>query len=353
MKLSGRIVFSSGIGSDFDIWVLNLNTSSLQQMTVGAHLNDHPRWSPDGKSIVWVSTRDDMIPSLWIMDHEGGTQTRLTTDVYCASPCFSHDGREIIFVSNDGNANDLDICAYDIHSGTTRMVCSHPGIQSSPSVSPDGTKILFSTPGETETGQACSRDTNIVAYDLRLQTLTILAQHPAKEYGAVYSHQGDRIAFVSHRNQRSEAEYLQVYHDYRDAVINGSNAEARRAMVRMRSFEDDGDIFVMNADGSDIKQLTHDSRSDRGICWSPCGNFILYTSAPRNESDSERFRLIDSRSGKSILFDYDRAAFEREIGADALLNRTFLQRITPDFWERLFLDGALLGEERHPHWINF
>jgi Tol biopolymer transport system component len=180
--------------------------------------------------------------------------------------------------------------------------------------------------------------------------MTVLAHHPAKDYGAVYSPQGDRIAFVSHRNNRSAEEYNQMFLDYKDAIINGSNAEARAAMVRMRNFEDDGDIFVMNADGSEIVQLTHDSRSDKGICWSPCGSYLMYTSAARNDNDQERLHVLDSYSGKKIHFDYCREAFEREIGARQALNQSIFQQMTPDFIERLFTDGGFFGEERDPHW---
>lgn len=350
MKFSGKIVFSSGARLDFDIWSLNLDTATLQQLTCGEHLNDHPRWSPDGRSIVWVSTGEDSIPSLWTMDHNGENQKRLTTDVFCQSPTFSHDGREVIFVSNSGDRNDLDICAYDVGTGATRVVCSFPGIQSTPAVSPDGTKILFATFATDPNGGLSTRDTDIVVYDLRTQATTVLASHPAKDYGAVFSPQGDRIAFVSHRNSRSEDEYRQAYSDYKDTIINGSNAEARAAMVRMRSFEADGDIFVMNADGSDIRQLTHDSRSDRSICWSPCGGYLMYTSAPRNENDQERLSVIDSHSGGKIHFDYSRDAFEREVGAIQLLNNSFLQKLTPDCLERLIVGAGFFGEERDPHW---
>lgn len=350
MKLSGKIVFGSGARLDYDIWSLDLDNATLHQLTAGEHLNDHPRWSPDGKSIVWVSTQEDLIPSLWVMDHDGGNQKRLTTDVYCQTPSFSHDGREIIFVSNGNNRNDLDVCAYDLSSGATRAVCSLPGIQSTPSVSADGRKLLFTTPSKDSNGDLSTRDTDIVAYDLLSGSMTVLAHHPAKDYGAVYSPQGDRIAFVSHRNNRSAEEYHQMFLDYKEAIVNGSNAEARAAMVRMRNFEDDGDIFVMNADGSDVRQLTHNSRSDRGVCWSPCGNYLMYSSAARNENDRERLHLLDSHSGKQLPFDYCREAFEREIGARQALNRTLFQQMTPDFIERLFVDGGFFGEERDPHW---
>lgn len=45
MDLKGKIVFSSGISVNFDIWCLDLESGSLLQLTHGDSVNDFPRWS--------------------------------------------------------------------------------------------------------------------------------------------------------------------------------------------------------------------------------------------------------------------------------------------------------------------
>jgi Tol biopolymer transport system component len=178
----------------------------------------------------------------------------------------------------------------------------------------------------------------------------VLASHPAKDYGPVYSPSGDRIAFISHRKARSAEEILNAYREYHEILTHGSNSEGRAAMQRMKNFESDGDIFVANADGSDVRQLTHDSAMDKSLCWSPCGDYLMYTAAPRSDTGGERLKIINSSTGEAIPFRYDRRAFEAEVQSERLLNQTIFQKLIPDALERLFLDHSFFGEERNPHW---
>ncbi len=57
MDLQGKVVFSSGKTGEHDIWTLDLANSYLDQLTSGSHWNDCPKWSPDGKKIIFVSKR--------------------------------------------------------------------------------------------------------------------------------------------------------------------------------------------------------------------------------------------------------------------------------------------------------
>ena len=46
------------------------------------------------------------------------------------------------------------------------------------------------------------------------------------------------------------------------------------------SFDGDGEIFVMNADGTQVRQLTDNDENDGGPVWSPDGKSIGFTSGP-------------------------------------------------------------------------
>jgi len=56
MNLKGTVVFASGKDGDYDIFSVDLENKHVKQLTGGAYFNDCPRWSPDGKKIVFVVT---------------------------------------------------------------------------------------------------------------------------------------------------------------------------------------------------------------------------------------------------------------------------------------------------------
>ena len=60
-----RIAFSAttydlGKGkSNADIWLVNADGNGLRKMTESENSDTHPRWSPDGKSLLFVSSREN------------------------------------------------------------------------------------------------------------------------------------------------------------------------------------------------------------------------------------------------------------------------------------------------------
>ena len=54
---------------------------------------------------------------------------------------------------------------------------------------------------------------------------------------------------------------------------------AGRQINRIRH-DGDKEIFVMNADGTQVRQLTDNDENDGGATWSPDGKSIAFTSGP-------------------------------------------------------------------------
>ncbi len=351
MAPSGKVVFSSGIGLDFDIWSLSVESGALKQLTHGESLNDFPRWSPDGKAVAYVSTQEDSIPSLWVMDANGGEKRRLTQDVFVTHPSWSPDGRNILFVGNAQDRSELDICAVPPAGGPAATVCSYPGVESSPSFSPDSRYLIFSAPAAPKEGIAPSgTDTDIISYDLKLRIFSTLDSHPARDYHPAFSPDGSQVAFISHREHRTPQDFAAAFRQHAEALMGRDNAAARAAITRLREFEGSGDIFLMRPNGGALRQLTSGAHAGRSLCWSPCGQYLMFSSAPHGDVRAERLRVVDVASGGDMGFRYDRSDLEREIGADRALNSTVIQRLVPDVVERLFISGSFFGEERNPHW---
>jgi Tol biopolymer transport system component len=83
-----RIVFQSREGSHWEVFVVNTDGSGLAALTrpvtnLVDKLPDNvaPTWSPDGRSIVYLSNRDANNSAgdwrLWVMDADGGNQRPL------------------------------------------------------------------------------------------------------------------------------------------------------------------------------------------------------------------------------------------------------------------------------------
>ncbi len=82
-----------------DIWLLPTGGGEPKQLTNGLRHDRHPRWSPDGKSIVFESNRGGAF-QLFVISVEGGEARQLTTiSTEATQPVWSPDGKRIAFVS--------------------------------------------------------------------------------------------------------------------------------------------------------------------------------------------------------------------------------------------------------------
>ncbi len=87
------------------LWVVSTNDGTIKQITDGEDWNDlDPQWSPDGKRIAFVSDRtgkaydDGHNTDIWVIPATGGALTKISDhDFEDQSPRWSPDGKEILF----------------------------------------------------------------------------------------------------------------------------------------------------------------------------------------------------------------------------------------------------------------
>jgi Tol biopolymer transport system component len=151
---NGKIAFAHSAGDGgLQIYTINPDGTGLTPLTSGPGSSFSPAWSPDGRKIAFTSVRDD--PNLdncysthcnyeiYVMDADGGNQTRLTSDPSRdRDPQWSPDGTKIVFDSDRTGGGDIYSMNAD-GSGLVRLT-TDPGRDSAPAWSPDGTKIAFS-----------------------------------------------------------------------------------------------------------------------------------------------------------------------------------------------------------------
>ena len=98
--------------------------------------------SPDGKTLVFASTRHSTRSDLYLQSTSGLAVTKLTTDpADDAFPAFSPDGQKIAFCSN--RAGNWDVYVMDRDGRNVTAVTQGTGHDLHPSFSPDGKRIAF------------------------------------------------------------------------------------------------------------------------------------------------------------------------------------------------------------------
>jgi dipeptidyl aminopeptidase/acylaminoacyl peptidase len=134
-----------------DIYVIGADGSELTALTYSAAEERLPRWSPDGKQIVFVRTIDGR-GQLYLMNADGSKIRALVRSRYDDSgPSWSPDGRSIVF-SRLLSADCLDcptaIERVALATGAVRRLTTGPSDNADfPAWSPDGTKIVFGSSG--------------------------------------------------------------------------------------------------------------------------------------------------------------------------------------------------------------
>ncbi len=154
------IVFISDKSGSDNIWTMDLATEEMNQITKDDNQNYFSAdWTPDGEYIVGAKGRRNI--KLHIYHKEGGSGAQLidkpdhlkTTD-----PTVSPDGKSIYFSKRKSAWNynaqfpQYQIGTYDMEDGDMATITSRYGSAFTPTLSPDGKWLVYGTRFETETG---------------------------------------------------------------------------------------------------------------------------------------------------------------------------------------------------------
>ncbi len=185
-----RILFSQA-GADnkiSDLYTVKIDGTDPVQLTKNTKRNSTPAFSPNGRKIVFISTRESDKYQLYVMNSDGSNVKLLTTDSSVAyfNPMWSPDSKKIVYYAEKGDQKD-QIWTINADGSNQTLVTVNAGHNIYPAWSSDGRRIIFSSTREGEEHLVFVTD----ADGSNLHRLAGL-----KAFFARYSPNGKKMAFI-------------------------------------------------------------------------------------------------------------------------------------------------------------
>ncbi len=364
-----RIAVDASWAGPRRIWVLDREGHNPQQVTTDkseevAHVA--PRWSPDGKKIVFQSIERTKF-DVRVVDLESKGQINITDDVpQDIRPVWSPSGRFIYFSSDRGGGMNIwraPVQADGTLAAPLQQVTTGAGQDVEPAIAPDGRQLAFATmrqnadlwrlPVSPESGMpsgapealisttredsrgAWSPDgseiafnsdrggeMNIWVHSLKDGKARQLTSGPGGDFQPNWSPDAKRIAFFSSRKGAPGIFVVDVAKRTLTSLSAGGAIDVGPFFSpdgKRIAFQSDrsgrSEVWVMHADGSGARQLTTTGASGHFIRWTgsgeavvyrcPCGGKQAILAAPL--SGGEPARLADINGGAHISFSPDRS----------------------------------------------
>jgi TolB protein len=209
----GRYVWP--IYDSYDIYVADADGSNIDLLIGGEGYDAEATASPDGKWIIFTSTRSGDL-ELWRYEMATGDLLQLTDGLgYDGGAFFSPDSKHIVWRASrpEGEAAEvymsllkdglvepsaLNIFVAEIDGSNPRQITDLPGANWAPFFHPSGEKIIFTTNHHQDDGRGRVFDLFMINLDgTGLEQITFSGTFDGFP---MFSNDGKKIAFASNRN---------------------------------------------------------------------------------------------------------------------------------------------------------
>ena len=136
-----RIAYVSFEGGVSGVYVQTLRTGTRERVSARAGVNSSPAFSPDGRMLALVLSRDTGNLDIYTLDLSTQVLRQLTTDAAIdTEPTWSADGRSIYF--NSDRAGGPQVYRVGTEAGARAQRVTFDGVYNArPRVSPDGKQV--------------------------------------------------------------------------------------------------------------------------------------------------------------------------------------------------------------------
>ena len=239
------------------LWVVGVASGEERQIeVVDAVL---PSWSPNGHRIAYSGRLDHPVRSVWTVPAEGGEATVVTDHLATNwNPTWSPDGKYLYFASDRGGSMNLWRVPIDEQSGETlgdpQPITTPALFLGHISLSADGRLIAYSS---------TSVNTNIQGLRFDPESQSVVEE-------PVWITSGSRR--WSSPDPSPDGEWIAFY-----------------SLVAP-----EGDVYVIRADGTELRQVTSGDAIDRMPRWSPDGAWLAFTSDRSGQGEIWKIRADGS-----------------------------------------------------------
>jgi Tol biopolymer transport system component len=304
-----RIAFSSNIGAQSDIFLINVDGSNVMRLSDDTALDMNPAWSPDGTKVAYQSDANFFyVFDIYVINADGDERTRITTGTSAddATPDWQAQTSEPLPTPTPTPTPNPE-------ADMVLFSSVQPGV-----VAPGGTINLNSTVYNYGPGQATSATmTTTLPTDVVVDT----AETPVGSctltpisgggttvtcpLGDMSIYQAQTIA-ISATVNAADGVNLQLAMTAESAVVDpvaGNDTASAIVLVRAAqtgpegklafvSYRDgDAEIYLTNADGSGVINLTNNPAYDWEPAWSPDGTQLVFNS---DRSGAEELWLMNA-----------------------------------------------------------
>ena len=249
---------------------------NVKQLTNGGE-NAECYWSYDSKKLVMQSTRDGLkADQIFTMNADGSNLKMVSTGKGRTTCSYYLKGdKEIVYASthlaspepppapdqSQGYVwavySSFDIFRANADGSNVRPLTTNPGYDAEATVSPDGTKIVFTS---TRDG-----DLDLYLMDIDGKNVKRLTTQLGYDGGAFFSPDGKKICFRAGRPQ-GEAEIAEYKKLLEQNLVKPSRME----------------LYVMNVDGTGLQQVTNNGAANFCPFFTPDGQKLIFSSNLEN-----------------------------------------------------------------------